>query len=82
MALSYKEKRPRIPFAKFNCDKHLNYCHSKNIPIFPYLVLYIKKHPIVFHGERNYKEILNFLESTLNRKPSTAKIENIASKAL
>lgn len=61
MALNYKEKWPKIPFAKFNCDKHLDFCHSKSIPIFPYLVLYIRKHPIVFQGERNYSEVDWFL---------------------
>lgn len=77
LALFYKEKRPRIPFAKFNCDKHLGYCHSKNIPIYPYLILYIKKHPIVYHGERNKNEIFTFLENTLYINPVFASIDLI-----
>jgi hypothetical protein len=75
MALSYKERRPRIPFAKFNCDKHLNFCHSKSIPIFPYMVLYIKKHPLVYHGDRTYVEIKKFLENKLNKTPMNANID-------
>lgn len=52
LALEWKEKDFRIPFAKFNCIKHVEFCESHAIPVFPFLKFYIRGHPISYYGRR------------------------------
>ena len=52
LALEFKETDTRIPFAKFNCVRHMKFCEDKLIPIFPYVKFFIREHPIVYSGKR------------------------------
>ena len=43
------------------------------------MTLYIKKHPIVYHGERTYQDVNSFLENTLNISPTRIDVSKISS---
>lgn len=66
MALEWKERDERIPFAKFNCLKHVDFCEQLVIPVFPFLKFYIRGHPIPYYGKRIKHFINEFLEEILN----------------
>lgn len=71
LALEWKEREQRIPFAKFNCQKHIEFCESRAIPVFPFIKFYIRRHPIVFLEKRNKFLLNQFVEEILQTEPKS-----------
>lgn len=69
LALEWKERDTRIPFAKFDCSRHLDFCEDHAIPIFPYIKFYIKGHPLVYSGERTQAALDEYIEDILEKTP-------------
>lgn len=69
LALEWKERDPRIPFAKFNCLKHAEFCENLNIPLFPYIKFYIRGHPLIYLEHRNKYALNKFVENILEKEP-------------
>lgn len=71
LALEYKEKDDRIPFATFNCNRHINFCANHAIPSFPFVKFYIRGHPLTYYGERNKKNVDNYIKNIMMTVPKT-----------
>lgn len=76
LALEYKEKDERIPFATFNCNRHIEFCANHAIPSFPFVKFYIRGHPLSYYGERNKKSVDNYIQNIIQTRPIKIDEEN------
>jgi len=69
LGLYFKEYKIRTPIAMIDCNNYPEYCRKFNIPVFPEMRLYIKKHPLSYHGERNRESFQKWIEHRLSHVP-------------
>lgn len=50
LALFFKEHKDRVPLAHINCENYIDFCRTFAIPSFPDVRLYLREHPITYHG--------------------------------
>ena len=74
LALEFKESKKRIPLAQFDCNEHRNFCHEKLIPVYPFVKFYVKGHPVIYTGKREYEPIKKYVKFMMNRKPLKSKL--------
>lgn len=80
LSLEWKERDPRVPFAKFNCSKHIEYCENLAIPVFPFIKFYIRGHPIPYYGKRLKYNLNKFVEDIMKKEPIEINFEKIIDK--
>jgi len=79
LALEFKERKNRLPLAQFDCSEHRIFCRDKLIPVYPYLKFFVKEHPLMYHGKRNYDQLKSYLEYMADRKPDRTNIDSFVS---
>ena len=77
LALDFKETKKRIPLANFDCTEHTSFCSEQLIPVFPFIKFFVKQHPIIYSGKREYKPLHKYLKYMTIRKPDKMKMGDL-----
>lgn len=77
VAAHFKETDPKLPVAKLDCREFASYCHDIALPIFPFLKLFVRQHPMIYFGMRSRRRIVEFVKGVMAKHPQPVALDQL-----